>query len=574
MTSRNEQKLGYLERFAILHMSLQELSTGSGPDEGASVEELAESILYYYVAGSGSQKSEPKGRESGAAVRLAGLATAFWSLPKTITSPPSSPSNNQFQFVTLSNCTLLLTVLEHEILAVAQFSKDAHVTPQAMAADIRRHYRLFCLFGGGRIHCRLKAGAGQSEVMEDAEAYPGMKKLFELHHKKQKLCNRRGGLVKAGSELALIQSELDRIRSSLPITALQADLREHFDMFCTEWESLRATNPACGRSFIHQTPSPIPGTLSTRLLKRDVSLAFKEKLETVLLETAKISDTIWGIAVFAQGQFYKDVVSHPNKFDLDIETSCLAMYYLSSMRQNLPTDHEPAAAGFLRRTLGGLLQGERDDDSGTFLKPPPLSMLSTTVQEISYCSLGEELVWTPLLTLDDEERSVRVSLYNRGNYAFVIYLDPSKESGYSSALKSFATLLVEKIEYRPVSMDDNWDRVGQDILLLDRRRQTTILYSSRKATRRDGAMAYPDERYQPASLLSLDTLLALDDAMQQAILESPARYEMCTLLRHNWLVCRARDGRELFVVLDSKHYVTIQDVTVAVNEIEKHFVRN
>ena len=38
----------YIERFAIIHLSLQEQSTGSAPDEGASIEELAESILFYH----------------------------------------------------------------------------------------------------------------------------------------------------------------------------------------------------------------------------------------------------------------------------------------------------------------------------------------------------------------------------------------------------------------------------------------------------------------------------------------------------------------------------------------------
>ena len=94
MTLRNEHKLGYLQRFAILHLSLQEVSTGFGPDEGASVEELTESILYYYDTSKDSHKSEQSGRESDVAVRLVGLATAFWSLPKTVSSPLSSSSSS------------------------------------------------------------------------------------------------------------------------------------------------------------------------------------------------------------------------------------------------------------------------------------------------------------------------------------------------------------------------------------------------------------------------------------------------------------------------------------------------
>jgi hypothetical protein len=84
-----------------------------------------------------------------------------------------------------------------------------------------------------------------------------------------------------------------------------------------------------------------------------------------------------------------------------------------------------------------------------------------------------------------------------------------------------------------------------------------------------------DCRYALASHLPLDTLLAMDDAMTELNgRQSSDPVELCTFLAHQWLFAYGRDDKELYVLLDSKRYVTVADVQSAVQVIREKYFNN
>lgn len=566
MATSHPTEVEHLERFSIIHLSLQEIATGDAPDEGASTEELGESILYNFLPGTGSNEV---GTLPGldVAVRLAGMVTALWSLPLSL----GAPQQRHFQFVRLSNHNLLLTLLEDNVLAVTQFSKGALVTPEAMVSLIKRHYNIFGLTSGGGIDKRLRSNSSSTTVPDGSCAYPGMRKLFAFHRKIRK--QRETAHVQGGSSMV---EELDRIRSQLPVSKLRSDLKEHFDMFCLEWEGLRRQNPVCGRSIINRTPFPIQRSSCLHWFDNDSTCIHLKGKMTEFFETSdEDNNAALGVSIFTQGQFLCTVVPPAVNFAISSEDACLTMHYLASIRHQLPTEHPPQEAGFIRRTLGGFLQGGNSNHVSGFLGPPPLSMLGAAVQDIPTCTVGKgvnNLVWVPSLTLGDVKASIRACLYSHGEYSVLLYLDPARETSYTSTLGKFLSYILDlKPPESSVDLLESWNRPGQEIIWVDRKRQRTVVYSSQRSSRAGQERIHPDDRYRLASLLSLDTLLALDDAIGHSILESPSRYESCTLLWRKWLVSRAQDGRELYVILDARHFVTIHDVTKAMEEIERHF---
>jgi hypothetical protein len=565
--AKNEVKDAGLQRCAVIHLALKEIATGSGTDEAASLAELAEAILYFYESDGNS--SEASLRSSPDAIRFVGIASAFWSLPTSL----GGRTPTSLQTVALSESSLLLIPLEDHVLAVFQFAKDARVTPEAVAAATCRHYQLFCLCSGGGIDYRLRGPRtpGLPQEKDGNSIYPGMRELFDLYRQKRKLLYRIGDSSVESNSVKPIEEELQRLGSTLPIHYLRRDLREHFDIFCADWESNRSSNPAYGRSIIHRMPSPVPGSCSTYRLET-VPEAWKESIRAVLEN--KHGEGILGVSAFAHGQFQETMLVD-KEFKISTESHCLLMHYLSSIREQIPADHEPAAAGFLRRTLGGLLK-EGGRASAGFLAPPPLSMLNVSVQEAAVCVLrnsqedDETNVWIPLMTLCEIDRVVRICLYSIGDFDFIVYLDPDSDAMHSHALNEFSQRVAETSVIN-VGLRREWDRVGQDVIWVDRRRHRTLLCSCRKWTKKSASKNHPDERYQLASHLSLDTLLALDQAIDSAVRAFPRPYNCCTLLRQNWLVCHSRDGVELYVVLDGKQYVTIHDVEGAIDEIQQDF---
>jgi hypothetical protein len=540
-----------LERFLIVHLSLKETATGSGVEEDASLEELAESILYYFHAGQVADARES--RTSSAPVRLAGLGTALWSFPDSLTMTEPHRSKRRFQFVRLSNSNLLLTRLDKDILGIAQFSKKALVTPQAMAANFHRQYRLYALFGKTSIQASCQ--------------HPSMKEVYRLYKSKRKAMQSSDETdTGIGKQM---QEELDNLHSTLPINRLRTELGEHFDMFCAEWENIQQFLPASGRSVVHLTPPLIPGSQPLCALTQQMKT--NDEREN-LVHLCEQNEAILGFSVFVNGLF-EQTVSSGSILSVDVETAHLIAHHLSSILHRFPKECKATSAGFLRRTLGGLLQGECENVKGSFLSPPPLSMLSAMVQEIPFCTLDDKRIWTPHISLEDSAQPIQVCLYNYGNHAFVIYLDPASTNSFPQALSNFCESVNEVPYPKPMGVCDKWEKPGQTIIWIDRPHHRAILYSSMCTPRKFSADLYIDMRHNLASSLSLDMLLAVDDAMQHAIYNFPNRYEACTLLRHNWLVCRAQEGKELYVILDVKQYVTIQDVSLAMKEIEQKFTR-
>ena len=100
-----------LERLLIVHESLAERSTGESLDEGASIEELSEQILYYHnsqneqhqettVPGGGggnNDNDDGGGRESASAkeeaIQFAGFCSGLRSFPDMVSRTTSTDGN-------------------------------------------------------------------------------------------------------------------------------------------------------------------------------------------------------------------------------------------------------------------------------------------------------------------------------------------------------------------------------------------------------------------------------------------------------------------------------------------------
>lgn len=78
-----------------------------------------------------------------------------------------------------------------------------------------------------------------------------------------------------------------------------------------------------------------------------------------------------------------------------------------------------------------------------------------------------------------------------------------------------------------------------------------------------------DCRYMLASHLSVDTILALDEAIDQVRRQKKGgRYESCSFLAQHWMYCHTDgNGGEVYILLDASKYVTLTDVQTISREI-------
>jgi hypothetical protein len=88
----------------------------------------------------------------------------------------------------------------------------------------------------------------------------------------------------------------------------------------------------------------------------------------------------------------------------------------------------------------------------------------------------------------------------------------------------------------------------------------------------------PNCRYQLAAQLSLDSLLALEDAMDEVRLRTTSEqcsgetpFQMCTLLAKRWVYTYKEGGKELYVLFDSAFFVTVADVQNEAQRIREEF---
>ncbi|KAL7563696.1 hypothetical protein ACA910_004097 [Epithemia clementina (nom. ined.)] len=182
----------------------------------------------------------------------------------------------------------------------------ARVTPQAVAAALKRHHDLFSLLRGGGIHTRMHhpsqnvsaAPSSSSSSCPQARAastcvYPGMDRLFRLLSKTRKVRERIERLSKDLDHLLSRTSlhgesrndqsnhidstirehekqlmDLHRwtlqLHESLPLSSLKRDLKQYYDGVFSEWQNVSAMGLAAGRCLVELVPPPPPCTAPSR----------------------------------------------------------------------------------------------------------------------------------------------------------------------------------------------------------------------------------------------------------------------------------------------------------------------
>jgi hypothetical protein len=263
-----------------------------------------------------------------------------------------------------------------------------------------------------------------------------------------------------------------------------------------------------------------------------------------------------------------------------------------------------------------------------FLAPPSLSLLcpSDEGHDFGGCQ-DDDRVWAPLIDLplyscDDFSHDLppiqtRVSLYDSEDLSFLLYiLPPSDEqesdSSYKDLFHKAATqisTILTQIQASDERQSDGcsplghvvqmetrqWEQpTGCEVVFIDRSKQKLVLFShlnqeadnnsnrnnersrffksSAQSTQRSNSNF--DCRHLLASHLSLDSVLAFEDVMNEVYQNQSAKtredsrpIEICTFIPGGWIFANADRGRELYVLFDSKLYVTVADVQKAALQI-------
>jgi hypothetical protein len=271
-----------------------------------------------------------------------------------------------------------------------------------------------------------------------------------------------------------------------------------------------------------------------------------------------------------------------------------------------------------------------------FLAPPSLSLLcpSDEGHDFSGCQ-DDDRVWAPLVDLalcsgDDLSQDLpsiktRVSLYDYEDLSFLLYILPvtdgeEHDSSYKDLFHKTATQIstaLAQIRAPDERLSDgsppghgmrmetrHWEQPGREIVFIDRSNQTLVLFSHRirdannnnnfsnerspekknrffKSAPKSTPQRNPnfDCRHLLASHLSLDSLLAFEDVMNEVCQSQSAEnrdenrpIEICTFIPEGWMFANADHGRELYVLFDSKLYVTVADVQSAALQIWKELM--
>jgi hypothetical protein len=231
-------------------------------------------------------------------------------------------------------------------------------------------------------------------------------------------------------------------------------------------------------------------------------------------------------------------------------------------------------------------------------------------------------------TQDLPSIKTRVSLYDYEDLSFLLYILPvtdeeENDSSYKDLFHKSATQIstaLAEIQAPDELQSDgspvghgmrmemrHWEQPGREIVFIDRSNQTLVLFSHRirdannnnlsnershnpvketkhrffKSSTKSTQQINPnfDCRHLLASHLSLDSVLAFEDVMNEVCQNQSAEnrdetqpIEICTFIPEGWMFANADRGRELYVLFDSKLYVTVADVQNAALQIWKELM--
>ncbi len=267
-----------ITRLIIIHKGLL---PSKGLDEGASIDELSEYILYYFDEK--DQHTHGALNSNGTcvyneedAIRFAGLCSALCFFPTSFGERDTPSCNeggghelnredvNYVKEVELSTCTLIFIPLEtnieqvnHNLVAIAQCPKPTNGSPLSPAIIRRKiniSHQLYQLIKYGGIHNSLQsfdqtnlqyfsASANIEHVSELLNPYPGMSDLYHTHKMLRKLHEQQVELP-TNSDISIkmheSQKRLNELNYALPIGYIRRDLKLFYDWILGEYNSTQS----------------------------------------------------------------------------------------------------------------------------------------------------------------------------------------------------------------------------------------------------------------------------------------------------------------------------------------------
>ena len=385
-TSGSLQPPSPIQRILIFHLNLPELCmNGKSLGEGASVEEISESILFYhrdYRSGTASPDESIDGKLNGPtedtslteeAVQFLGLCTALRGLPASLGDPElEADTTNEIYF---GNSTLVFISLESStsLLAVAQISRlyqngkkldHGGGNPLAIRSSISRCHKLFCMLRGGGVLHRLSSEqrSRQPGAQSTTGGYPGMHQLYKLlkklRHTREQTARKKSSAGKEYTELENIealQSDIRTLRQSLPIHSIRRDLDAFYKEYLGDLSVVVNRNGGAGRCLVETIPVPIAqdsGSHVFRSTPSDASSASVATLELALRQllqdfsrTDRKEPHLIGVSTFHKGELIythtsdkcmlEGLLDGPKCVTLSNEIAYLLLGYMASYRTKM-----------------------------------------------------------------------------------------------------------------------------------------------------------------------------------------------------------------------------------------------
>jgi hypothetical protein len=384
-----------IQRLLIFHLNFAEkCMNGHALDEGASLEELHEQILFYHrdrrltdnseeIDGTGSSQNVSYHDDNGdliqEAVQFVGLCTALHSLPDSLGE--AELQGDRTKEVYFGDSTLVFVPLESsssDILAVAQVSRlylrgsksdIGGGNPFAVRSSIERCHKLFCLLrGGGIIHRLQSTNSGHSLQKNGTQsAYPGMGQLYTLRRELRRLQNRSSRLSDSAEDertsideqSGRLEADIQALTNDLPIQLLRRDMGVHYNEYLGDLSVVVSRIGGSARCLVETIPAPLavpsgmhvlqcPPVTPSTYCSVNLGLAVRQILDEIECSGDKtyrllgISSFLHGQLIFthAQASILSHLESSIQRAEITNETACLLMGYVTSYSSKI--DHHGA----------------------------------------------------------------------------------------------------------------------------------------------------------------------------------------------------------------------------------------
>ena len=445
----------------ICHYQLPQICIHGGLDEGASLEELSEHILYYHCDES-IKKNNPantgetpyqKSHANNDAVQFAGLCSALLSLPNTLVGNESSA--DETREIHLTGSTLVFVPLEqrHGIMAIAQLERlnpvshnvHGNASPLAVRNYIKKCHDLFCLLRGG-IQYHLSRNIGMNEDVSEGKetsttglhfdnersAYPGMAQLYSLRKQVRQLrwdMSRSNDDTQGNERAELMATLVERIQileNTLPIHTLRKQLRTHYDEFIAESGLVLSTTGRLHCCLIENVPAYIamPSEALTcnhaPATRNSAAVNSLEKAIRILIDKASEhcntnEPLLVGITSLLNGDFLFGHSSETMPL-ISPHTACLLMNFMGSYRCKIALhaiQHSSQPSVKVRSPSRRIGSGLRRFLSGSLVDEDTISTLDISINETE--EPARFLAPPPLSMLNVSDQVLQVVLPSHGS---------------------------------------------------------------------------------------------------------------------------------------------------------------